>query len=78
MTTNFNLQQNSVNQIFYQIALFSLLRGASRYYNAIYIVFTYFASFIGYEADILEVISNLHVQGAKFGGKKVKSGGKSF
>ena len=48
----------------------SLLRGAIWYYNAIYILFTYFASFIGYEDDILEVISNLHVQGAKFGGNK--------
>ena len=37
---------------------------------AIYILLTYFASFIGYEDDILEVISNLHVQGAKLGGKK--------
>ena len=32
-------------------------------------VFTYFASFTGYENDIFEVISYLHVQGAKFGGK---------
>ena len=32
--------------------------------------FTYFVSFIGYEDDILEVISNLQVQGATFGGKK--------
>jgi hypothetical protein len=29
----------------------------------IYILFTYFASFIVYEDYILEVISNLHVQG---------------
>ena len=57
---------------------FSLLRGAIWYYNAIYILFKYFSSFIGYEDDILEVISNLHVQGAKFGGKKDKSGGKSL
>ena len=35
----------------------------------------YFALFIGYEDDIFEVISNLHVQGSKFG---VKFGGKSF
>ena len=33
-------------------------------------LFTYFASFIGYEDDNLEVISNLHIQGAKFGGKR--------
>ena len=32
-------------------------------------LFTYFAPFIGYEDDILEVISNLPVQGAKFDGK---------
>ena len=35
-----------------------------------YILFTYFVSFIGYADDILEDISNLHVKGAKFGGKK--------
>ena len=45
--------------------------------TTIYIIFTYFASFIGYEDDILEVISNLHIQVAKFGGKKDKFGGKS-
>ena len=33
-------------------------------------LFTYFASFIKYEDDILEVISNLHIQGAKLGGKR--------
>ena len=49
---------------------FSVLRGARWYYDAIYILFTYFASFIGLEDYILEGISNLHVQGAKFGGKK--------
>ena len=36
------------------------------YLHTIYI----FASFIGYEDDILKFISNFHVQGAKFGGKK--------
>ena len=35
----------------------------------VYIVLKYFASFTGYEDDIFEVISNLHVQGSKFGGK---------
>ena len=49
---------------------FSLLRGAKWYYKAIYL-----ASFTGYEDDILEVISNLHIEGAKFGGKKDKFGG---
>ena len=39
---------------------------------------TYFASFIGFEDDILRVISNLHIQGAKVGGKKDIFGGKSF
>ena len=38
----------------------------------------HFASFIGYEEDIFEVISNFHVLGAKFGGKKDKFGRKSF
>ena len=37
-----------------------------------------FASFIGYENNILEVISNLNVQWPKFGGKKDKLGGKYF
>ena len=33
--------------------------------------------FIGYEGDILEVISNLPVSGVKFGGKKKKLAEKS-
>ena len=42
-------------------------------------LFTYFASFIGYEDYILEVISNLHNQRAQFGGgKKNKFGGNSI
>ena len=57
---------------------FSFLKGNTWFYTAIYILFTYFASFIGYEDELLEVISNLQVQGAKFGGKMVKYGGKSF
>ena len=64
-----------------QMHFFSLLRGAKWYYNAIYILIKYFASFIGYEDDICEVIFNLHMQGANFGGKKrrrKKFGGKSF
>ena len=52
--------------------------GATWYYNAIFILFTNFASLIGYEDDFLKVIYNLHVQGAKFGNKKDKFGGKSF
>ena len=43
-----------------------------------YIVFTYFASFTGYEDAIFEVVSNLHVEGSKFGGKLDKFGEKSF
>ena len=38
--------------------------------------FIYFASFTGYEYDFFEVISNLHIQGSKFGGKFDKFGGK--
>ena len=73
------LRQNSVNQILNPHALFFfLLTGATWYYHAIYIVFTYFASFTGYEDDIFEVFSNLHVQGSKFGENFDKYGGKSF
>ena len=54
------------------------MRVAIWYYNVSYILFTYVASFIGYEDDILEVISNLYVLGAKFGGEKDKFSGKSF
>ena len=72
-------QQNSVNQMFNPCELFFfLLTGATWYYHAIYIVFTYFASFTGYEDDIFEFISDLHVQGSKFGGKFDKLSGKSF
>ena len=50
--------------------IFLLLTGATWYDHAFYIfTFTYFASFIGYEDDIFKVISNLHVQGSKCGGK---------
>ena len=37
-----------------------------------------FASFTGYEYDIFKVISSLHMQRSKFGGKVYKFGGKSF
>ena len=68
--TNLKFQQNSVNKIFNPNALFFfLLTGATWYYHAIYIVFTYFASFTGYKDDILKVISNLQVQESKFGGE---------
>ena len=40
--------------------------------------FTYFASFTGYEDDILKGISNLQVQESKFGGKIYKFGGIFF
>ena len=77
--TNLKSQQNSVNTIFNPCAFFFfLLTGATWYYHAIYIVFTYFASFTGYEDDIFEVISNLHVQGSKYGGKLYKLGENLF
>ena len=44
----------------------------------IYLVFTYSASFTDYEDDIFDVISNLHVQESKFGGKFFKFWGKSL
>ena len=73
------LRQNSVNNIFNPCAFFFfLLTGTAWYYHAINMVFTYFASFTGYEDDISEVISNLHDQGSKFGGKFYKMGGKYF
>ena len=58
--------------------LFFLMTVATWYYHAICISFTYSASFTGYEDDIFKVISNLQVQGYKFGGKFDKFGGKSF
>ena len=70
--TNLKSGKNRVNQIFTPNAFFSLLRCATWYYNDIYILFTYFAYSIGYEDDILEVISNLEVEGGKFGRKKDK------
>ena len=74
--TNFNSGQNNVNQIFHPHAFFFLfLTGATWYYHAIYIVFKYFASFTGYKENIsiiLILISNLHVQGSKFGAKFYK------
>ena len=75
----FEIATNCVNQIFNLKAFFFfLLTGATWYYHTIYLVFTYFASFTDYEDDIFEVISNLHVQRPKFGGKIYKFGGKSF
>ena len=47
------------------------------YYHAICIVFTYLTSFTGYENDIFRVISYLHFQGSKIGGKMDQFGGKS-
>ena len=41
-------------------------------------IFTYLTSFIGCEDGILEVISNLHIEGAKCGRKNDKFDGKSF
>ena len=47
------------------------------YYLLIYAYIAYFASFTYYEDDILEVISNWHVQGSKFNGKFTNLKGKS-
>ena len=64
---------NCVYQIFNLTAFFFFpLTGATWYYHTIYLVFTYFASFTDH---IYEVISNLHVQEFKFGGKINKFGG---
>ena len=42
--------------------IFLLFDRPTWYYHAIYIVLTYSALFTGYEDDILEVISNLHIK----------------
>ena len=69
----FEITTNCLNQIFNLNAFFFfLLAGATSYYHTIYLVFTYLALFTDYEDDIFEVISNLHVQGSKFGGKSKK------
>ena len=71
----FEIATNCVNQIFNINAFFFyLLTGASWYYHTTYLVFT----FTDYEDDIFEIISNLHVQGSKLGGKIIKFGGKSL
>ena len=49
---------------------FFLLTGANLYYHVSYIV----ASFTGYEDDIFEVISDLHIQDSKFDRKIYKFG----
>ena len=69
--TNFKSRENSNNQIINpSVFFFFLLTGATWYYHAIYTVFTYLASFTGYEDDIFEVFfSHLYVQGSKFWGK---------
>ena len=74
-----NLRQDSLDQIFNPNAFFLfLLKCGTWYYHATHIVFTYFASFTGYEDKILEVSSNLHIQESKFGGKIHKYGEKYF
>ena len=52
--------------------IFFLLAGTTLQYQAIYTVFRYFASLTGYDDNILQVISYLHVQSSKFGGKLEK------
>ena len=39
-------------------------------------LYTYFTSFTGYEYDIFRIISYLHVQGSKIGGKMDQFDGK--
>ena len=79
ITTNLKLRESCISQRLNPHAFFFfLLTGATRYYHAIHIVLTYFASFTGYEDDNFEVISNLRVQGSKFGKKNYNFGEKSF
>ena len=52
------------------------MTGSTWYFHAIYIVLTNFALFICYKDD-KKVISNLRIQGSKFGGKYDKFGKKS-
>ena len=56
--------------------------GATWYYHATYIAFSYFELFTDYEDDIFKVISNLHIQlemwGSKFGGNIYIFWGKSL
>ena len=74
---NSKSQQYSVNKMFNQnLFCFIHLTGATWWNHAIYIVFTYFASFTDYEDNIFEVISHLRVQISKFGGQIKKCGGK--
>ena len=64
----FKIATNCVHQIFNLNAFFCfLLTGATWYHPTIYLVFTYFASFTDFEDVSFEVISNLHVEGYKFG-----------
>ena len=75
----FEIATNCVNEIFnLNACLFFIFTGSKRYNHTIYIVFTCFALFIDYKDDNFKVISNLHVQGSKFGGKIYKFGKKSF
>ena len=71
MTTNLKSQQNRVNQIFNPNAFFFfLLTGYLKgYYHAIYIVFTYYTSFAGYEDDILELFLICTFKDPKLAGK---------
>ena len=71
------LRQNGVNKIINPCAfIFFFLTDATWYFHAIYLVFTYLSPFTDYEEDFFKVISNLRVQGSKFGGKFDKFGGK--
>ena len=66
----FEIATNCVNQIFKLNAFFFFLfPGATWCYHTICLVFIYFATFTDYEYDIFEVISNMQIQGSKFGGE---------
>ena len=55
--------QISVNHILIPSALFFYrLTGATWYYHAIYIGFTYVAYLTGYKVDLFKIIFELHVQ----------------
>ena len=61
---------------------FFISTGATWYYHAIYIAFSYSELFTDHEDDIFKVISNLHIQlemwGSKFDGNVYKFWGKSL
>ena len=72
--TNLKCWENILHQIFNTSAfLFFLLTGATWYYYAIYIVFTYFALFTCFDIYIFEVISYLAEKLTNLEEKKAKA-----